>query len=62
MTQRAVTLLVFLIAVLLIALCIVGLVQGRLEITSVVLALCPVLTALAAGSVWQKTKGGGDPE
>lgn len=63
MSQKAITVLVFLITGLLVIVVIAGLIQGLLEITAGASMLCAVLTGIVAGSVYDRNrsnKGGGD--
>lgn len=62
MSQKAITVLVFLIVALLILVVVVGLFQGLLEITGVATTLCAVLTGIVGGSLYRsgREKNGGD--
>ena len=63
MSQKAITALVFLIAILLVVVVVVGLFQGLLEITGVAITLCSVLTGIVGGSMYRNRsdKDGGGP-
>lgn len=65
MSQRALTGLVFLIAVFLGIVILVGLAQRELDVTGVAVALTGVISGLAGGAILKGRsgdRGGGDPQ
>jgi uncharacterized membrane protein len=61
MSQKAVTVLIFLVAALLAVVVLVGLAQKILDVTGVAVALCSVLTGIVGGAFLRsKNNNGGD--
>lgn len=62
MSEKAVTILAFMITGLLVVVVLVGLYRGLIEVAGVVSTLAAVLTGIIAGQAYTKgRKGGGDP-
>lgn len=62
MSQKALTALVFIIAVFLGIVIFVGLAQRELDVTGVAVALSSVITGLVGGAILKSRSGGGGDE